>query len=397
VPIADTPAIRCRGLVKAFGEQLALDRFDLDVPAGGVLALLGPSGSGKTTALRVIAGFEAPDSGTVEIDGRQVTGPAGAVPPERRRIGMVFQHAALFPHLDVGANVAYGLAERSERAARVAEVLDLVGLAGAGTRMPNELSGGEQQRVALARALAPRPAVVLLDEPFAGLDAPQRERVRREVRAILVEAGATALFVTHDQEEALSTSDGVAVMRAGRVVQRGTPTEVYLRPADRWVARFLGEAEFLPGTVAGDGIVETPLGRLPAVTSLRGDVEVMIRPEAVRLRRDGNGAARVVAREFFGHDQLLTLDVGGRRLLARTGPLPHIDEGDRVEVEVLETVVFPAADTRPGGPVGPPGRRSASRGSALDRPGEDPPHEVALQREEHQQRHHDRHEGGGEP
>jgi iron(III) transport system ATP-binding protein len=238
---------------------------------------------------------------------------------------------------------------------------------------------------------------VLLDEPFAGLDAPQRERVRREVRAILVEAGATALFVTHDQEEALSTSDGVAVMRAGRVVQQGTPTEVYLRPADRWVARFLGEAEFVPGTVAGDGIVETPFGRLPAVTSLQGDVEVMIRPEAVRLRRDGNGAARVVAREFFGHDQLLTLDVDGRRLLARTGPLPRIDEGDRVEVEVLDTVVFPAGRHA----TGQPGRAARSSiclaGSALDRPGEDPPDEVALQREEHQQRHHDRHEGGGEP
>jgi iron(III) transport system ATP-binding protein len=196
--------------------------------------------------------------------------------------------------------------------------------------------------VALARALAPRPAVVLLDEPFAGLDAPQRERVRREVRAILVEAGATALFVTHDQEEALSTSDGVAVVRAGRVVQQGAPTDVYLRPADPWVARFLGEAEFVAGTVTDGGVVDTPFGRLPAATALRGEVEVMIRPEAVRLDPNGRGAARVVAREFFGHDQLLTLDVDGRRLLARTGPLPRIEPGDRVEVEILETVVFPA-------------------------------------------------------
>jgi iron(III) transport system ATP-binding protein len=214
-------------------------------------------------------------------------------------------------------------------------------------RMPHELSGGEQQRVALARALAPSPAVVLLDEPFSNLDAPQRERVRREVRGILVEARATAIFVTHDQEEALAVSDVLAVMRDGRVLQTAAPHDLYRKPADRWVARFLGEGEFLSGTVTGS-MVDTELGRFPVETKLTGPVEVLIRPEHVRLTEDAGGAALVVEREFYGHDQLVTLHIdGGRRLLARAGPDTIFNPGDHARYEITEVVVFEAASHQP--------------------------------------------------
>ncbi len=335
------PAIRCTALTRRFGDVAALDGFDLVAPEGSVVSVLGPSGSGKTTALRVIAGFEDPDSGTVEVGGRIVAGSGRSTPPEHRRVGMVFQHFALFPHLDVAGNVGYGLRRTGRRARRVAEILEMVGLPDAAERMPHELSGGEQQRVALARALAPDPEVILLDEPFSNLDAPRRDRVRREMHAILVEARTTAVFVTHDQEEALAMSDEVAVMRAGRVVQQGNPTEVYLRPVDRWVARFLGDAEFLDGTVSRPGVVDTPLGRFAiARDGVSGPVDVMIRPESVRLTADPSGDSLVVSREFFGHDQLVTLHLnGGHRLLARTGPMP-LHPGDRVSVEITDVVVF---------------------------------------------------------
>ncbi|MBM3695478.1 MAG: ABC transporter ATP-binding protein [Actinobacteria bacterium] len=336
------PAIRCREVAKAYGRVPALRGFSLDVPARGLLSLLGPSGSGKTTVLRVIAGFERPDAGRVEIAGHTVVDDRGMVPPERRRVGMVFQHYALFPHLTVAGNVAYGLRRHRGASARVAEVLEMVGLSGTERRLPHELSGGEQQRVALARALAPRPDVVLLDEPFSNLDARRRDSVRREVRAILIEARAAAVFVTHDQEEALAMSDEVAVMRDGAVVQVDEPAGLYLRPADPWVARFLGEAEFLPGT-ARHGMATTGLGRLNVDPSLTGEVEVMIRPEWVRVVPSAAGSALVAAREYYGHDQLVTLHLdGGRRLLSRLGPSPVLRPGDRVDVEIEHAVAFPS-------------------------------------------------------
>ncbi len=327
------------GLVKRFGDVAALDGFDLEVEAGAILGLLGPSGCGKTTVLRVIAGFELPDAGAVTIGGRVVVGPGVAVPPEQRRVGMVFQDYALFPHLTVARNVGYGL-PRAGQAARVGAALEMVGLAGHGRAMPHELSGGEQQRVALARALAPRPAVVLLDEPFSNLDAPQRDRMRREVRTILVEARATAVFVTHDQEDALATSDLVAVMRAGRVVQVAPPDVVYRHPVDPWVARFLGEGLVLAGTARGD-VVETAVGVLPLVAPAHGDVQVMVRPEAVRLAVAPDGPAQVVDREFYGHDQLVTVEfAGGLRIQSRLGPAPALMLGERVSVDVEQAVAF---------------------------------------------------------
>ena len=342
-----TDAIVCRHLSKSYSGVLALDDFSLAAPTGQVLGLVGPSGSGKTTALRLIAGFERPDHGSVSVAGETVVDSATFVPPERRRVGMVFQDFALFPHMTVGGNVAYGLSKDGGRRERVAGALAMVGLSGMEKRMPHELSGGEQQRVALARALVPAPAVVLLDEPFSNLDAPQRERVRREVRGILVEARATAIFVTHDQEEALAVSDVLAVMRDGRVLQTATPHDLYRKPSDRWVARFLGEGEFVAGTVTGS-VVDTPLGRFPVETQLSGPVEVLIRPEHVRLTEDAGGAALVVEREFYGHDQLVTLHIdGGRRLLARAGPDTIFNPGDHARYEITEVVVFEAASHQP--------------------------------------------------
>jgi iron(III) transport system ATP-binding protein len=335
-------AIEAKGLSKRFGDVAALAGFDIAVEEGQTLTLLGPSGCGKTTALRVIAGFERPDGGTVRVGGVPVAARGLHVPPERRRVGMVFQDYALFPHLTVAANVSYGLVKHDrgrKDLRRVGEVLELVGLTGIEKRLPHELSGGQQQRVALARALAPRPAVILLDEPFSNLDASLRQRVRRELKEILQEARATALFVTHDQEEALSLSDLVAVMREGRVVQVASPPELYRVPSDPWVAGFLGDADFVSAT-AGNGQVETAVGTF--ATRHSGNVLVMFRPERVLVTPHQDGEGVVVSREFFGHDQLITIVLAdGGRIRSRVGPGPDLKPGERVAVKIEEALTFP--------------------------------------------------------
>jgi len=290
-PMTESPAtalapfaLRTLSLVKRFGDVVAVDDVTLELRSGEFLGVLGPSGCGKTTLLRLVAGFERPDAGGIEIDGRVVAGPRRHVPPEGRRIGMVFQESALFPHLDVAGNIGFGLPRRG-REARVAELVALVGLAGLQQRMPHELSGGQQQRVALARALAPDPALILFDEPFSSLDATLRAQLRGEVRDILRAAGATSLFVTHDQSEALEISDRVAVMRAGRIEQISTPDELYLRPVNRFVARFVGEANLLPGEVR-HGEVQTLVGRFRAGHHALPDgarAEVLLRPEQLHM------------------------------------------------------------------------------------------------------------------
>jgi iron(III) transport system ATP-binding protein len=330
--------IEAVGVSKRYGDVVALDRCDLQVPAGAIATLLGPSGTGKSTMLRMLAGFDAPDSGTIDIRGRRVVGPGVFVAPEHRNVGVVLQDYALFPHMNVRANVGYGLAKRSDRDTRVDEILDVVGLTGFGDRYPHELSGGQQQRVALARAMAPGPDVIILDEPFSNLDDTLRSRVRSEVIAIIREAGTTALFITHDQEEALSIADLVAVMNRGRIVQMAEPQELYWEPVDAWVGSFVGDANFVRGRGRG-GQVESVLGSFRGEGE--GDVWVMVRPESVRLYSDPSGQAVVRGREFFGHDQLITVAFDdGTLVRSRMGPGDLFSAGDRVNVDVDAATVF---------------------------------------------------------
>lgn len=320
-------------LVAGYGGEPVLREVDFEVPEGGLLAVLGPSGCGKTTLLRVLAGFHPVVSGEVWLGGRQLT---GDVPPEKRGIGIVPQEGALFPHLSVAGNVGFGLA-RAERKDRVEELLDLVGLAGFGARMPAQLSGGQAQRVALARALAPRPGVVLLDEPFSALDAGLREELRADVRATLKAAGATALLVTHDQEEALGIADHVVVLRDGAVAQFARPQTIYASPADLGVALFVGEAVTFRG-VARSGLVETPLGELP--TSGDGPGTVLLRPEQLILGSTGT-ASTVDDVLFHGHDATVLLRLAnGAQVRARVQGRVPVRAGDSISVSVDGPALF---------------------------------------------------------
>lgn len=347
-------AVYCEDLRKRFGDVVAVDGVHLEVRPAELLYLLGPSGCGKTTVLRLIAGLERLDGGVIRIAGREVAGRGRHVPPEQRQVGMVFQDYALFPHLTVAENVAYGLAGKPRQAVRqrVEELLRLVGLADLGDRRPQELSGGQQQRLALARALAPRPRVILLDEPFSSLDRGLRRYLQAEVHAILRRAGATAIFVTHDQEEALSMADRVAILWQGRLVQAGPPAEVYRNPATRQVAEFLGEANFLAGR-AGGGRVACELGTFPAPPGAAGEVWALFRPEALDVARDDRGQARVVDTTFYGHDQLVRVRLpSGTALLVRAPGILHYAPGDRVRLTVRAApVLYPvtADEADPGG------------------------------------------------
>lgn len=337
-------AIHATNVRKAFGKARAVAGATVRVEPGTLVALLGPSGSGKTTLLRIVAGFEVPDTGSVWISGRQVAGEGAWVEPDRRRIGMVFQDGALFPHLTVAGNLAFA----RPRPGRAQECLELVGLASRAASYPHELSGGERQRIALARALAADPDVVLLDEPFAALDEGLRSSLREEVAAVLRTAGASALLVTHNQQEALSLADVVAVMRDGRIEQVGPPEEIYGRPATRWVAEFLGDADIVPG-IAANGIADCELGRFPADRALHGTVEIVLRPERVVIHPNGTDAAeapvdgatqaRVVGRCYFGHDQLVQLQLpSGLRLRSRIPGSAAWRPGDLVHVRVNGSV-----------------------------------------------------------
>jgi iron(III) transport system ATP-binding protein len=338
--------VSLRGVSKSFGALRAVREVSLEIERGELMAVLGPSGCGKTTLLRTIAGFERPDAGSVVVGDEVVAGSGRFVPPERRRIGMVFQDYALFPHLTVRANVAFGLAARprDERDPVTLRTLELVGLQHKADRYPHELSGGERQRVALARAMAPGPALVLLDEPFSSLDASLRAGLRREVELILRDAEATALLVTHDQEEALSLADRLAVMREGRIVQVGAPEEVYVRPASRWAAQFVGEVNVLSGVAHGSG-VETELGVFDLRAPASGSVHVAVRPEQLELRADHDGNAEVVAREFRGHDVLYRLrHEAGRVVLVQLPSLELHEVGARVFVRPAASAVTTLVD-----------------------------------------------------
>lgn len=327
--------------------------LSLDVATGELLTLLGPSGCGKTTTLRLVAGFLAPERGRVLVDGRDVT----LLPPEERGVGIVFQDYALFPHMSVAANVAFGPRmqrwPRPEAKARVEELLALVGLAGFGGRRVEELSGGEQQRVALARALAPRPRVLLLDEPLSALDRGLREGLRREIRRIQRDLGITTVYVTHDQEEALALADRVAVMNLGRIAQQGEPREIYRRPASLFVAGFVGTSNQVPGSVVGrDGaglLVESACGRLrcqgPPELAQGDAVVVVFRPQSCRLGSaaqagDNRFAAAVDSVEYFGERSVVRARSGGCELVVAAGDDAAIAPGETLTVAVAPTACW---------------------------------------------------------
>jgi iron(III) transport system ATP-binding protein len=326
------------GLHKAFGVHPVLTGVDLEVPAGSLTAILGPSGSGKTTLLRLLAGFERADAGTISIGRALVDGPGVHLAPERRRIGYVPQEGSLFPHLTVEANVGFGLPARERRRGKVTSMLEAVGLGGLGRRYPHQLSGGQQQRVALARALAIEPAVVLLDEPFASLDAHLRASIRADVHEIFRRAGTTAVLVTHDQDEALSMADQVAALRDGKIAQCAAPEDLYSRPADAALASFSGDANLLEGVLNGH-VVKTLLGELPldpaAGTGGGDQVIVLIRPEQIDLEPDDGGiTARVIAYDYHGHDAIVHVrpehDAEGRTIIVRVAGGHHLSIGSPV-------------------------------------------------------------------
>jgi iron(III) transport system ATP-binding protein len=340
-----TTMLDVHGLAKSFDGNTVLDHIDLAVMAHSTTAVVGSSGCGKTTLLRLIAGFETPDAGTVAISGRTVASPDRSVASHRRSVGYVAQDGALFPHLTVGQNIAYGLwrsAQRRSVRGRVTDLLETVSLDGSfACRRPHELSGGQQQRVALARALARKPQLMLLDEPFSSLDTGLRASTRKAVAQLLADAGVTTLLVTHDQEEALSIADQIAVMRDGRFTQVGAPQDVYRRPKDRFTAEFLGDCISLPCTVVS-GIAQCALGHVPVQSSVTdGPATLALRPEQLvaTLVCDSEGrdsVGTVIAMDFLGHDVLLTVDPEGDTapIIVRQHSLnpPPIDAKVRIEV-----------------------------------------------------------------
>jgi iron(III) transport system ATP-binding protein len=341
--------LELREVSRAFPGVRAVDRLSLVVDAGRIGCLLGPSGSGKTTVLRLIAGFERPETGEVLAGGDLLSGPGRWVPPERRRIGMVFQDFALFPHLDAVSNVAFGLrGDGGARRRRAEELLELVGLSAEARRFPHELSGGQQQRVALARALAPRPRLVLLDEPFSNLDADVRMELAKQLRMALVAEGATALLVTHDQREAFAIADEVGVMRAGRLEQWNAPWTLYHSPATRFVADFIGEGSFIQGTVLGPGRVSTELGviegQLTSEQAVGTHVDLLLRPDDVIHDDESVLRAEVVERAFRGAEFRYKLRLPSGALALCFVPSHHdhaIGERIGIRLDAQHLVGFP--------------------------------------------------------
>jgi iron(III) transport system ATP-binding protein len=323
----------------AYGDHQVVTGLSFSLERSAIGCLLGPSGCGKTTVLRCIAGFEAVQAGEIRLAGRIVSGPGVTLPPEKRRIGMVFQDYALFPHLSVAANIAFGLhgTPQAERNARIRELGELVGLSAALGKYPHEISGGQQQRVALARALAPRPELLLLDEPFSNLDVDLRERLSLEVREIIKASGATAVLVTHDQQEAFVMADEIGVLHEGRIQQWDNPYNLYHRPANRFVADFVGQGVFLPAKALGPGQVEIELGVLKGaeVPGNGGKLEVLLRPDDVIHDDAAPTRAEVMHKAFRGAEILYTLRLeSGRKVLALVPSHHNHALGERIGIRL---------------------------------------------------------------
>lgn len=335
-----SPALVTTGLTRRFGDVLAVDDVNITVHPGTLTAILGPSGCGKTTVLRIIAGLERADSGTVHLSGSAVQGPGLYLPPERRGVGLVFQDNVLFPHLTIAKNIGYGV-PRHLRSASTTRLLELVGLADLSSRMPHEVSGGQQQRAALARTLATDPRIILLDEPFSQLDSHLRERIRRDMVDTIRQTSSTALLVTHDQNEAFEIADEVIVMSEGRIHQTGSPQQIYHQPSTRFVAEFVGDVTLVPAVRVADGMVDTWLGTL----RVRGAIAeshclAVIRPESIIVGSAENPepdalSARISRVRFTGMDHLVDLERNdGMRLVARMSGLAMINVGDTVSFRV---------------------------------------------------------------
>ncbi|MEM8637461.1 MAG: ABC transporter ATP-binding protein [Cyanobacteria bacterium P01_G01_bin.54] len=342
IPEPASPLLTIQTLSKRFAKTQtpAVDQLSLQLRTGEILALLGPSGCGKTTLLRLIAGFETPDQGTIALQEDIIAQPRRSLPPEKRGIGMVFQDYALFPHLTVADNVAFGLQRQPKLAARqrVQAVLQLVGLTHLSRRYPHQLSGGQQQRIALARALAPRPPLVLLDEPLSNLDVQVRLRLRQELRRILKAAGTSAVFVTHDQEEALAISDRVGVMNQGHLEQLDSPHQVYHQPSSRFVAEFVTRANFLRADRQGE-LWQTELGMFALINNLEGEaVDLMICPEAIALQPSPEGKGTVIEGQFLGRSHSYTIALpSGQTLQAYRVGQPPLAIGATVNINVRDT------------------------------------------------------------
>lgn len=336
----DNLLIRTRSVTKFYDEEQVLSDFNLDVWKGSITGILGSSGSGKTTALRLIAGFDRPDAGIIEMKNEVIVSDEVWLPPERRNIGMVFQDYALFPHLTVEKNIAFGLGKNDLEQGRLKEVIDMCNLSGLINKFPQELSGGQQQRVALARALAPNPEVILLDEPFTSLDAQMARVLRDEVVELLKNTETTAIIVTHDQEEALSVCDVVSVLEKGKIIQSSTPQEIYLNPVSKTVANSVGDPNILKG-FSIDGRVETSLGTF--VSAYEGALDVSIRPECIELNLDSEGSYIVKECTFYGHDQVISFQNSkGEVFRARSLPNTIYEAGDKVNIEISEVTTFPS-------------------------------------------------------
>jgi iron(III) transport system ATP-binding protein len=352
IPIACLPEngpafVRLDSVSKNFETTKAISNLTVEIGKGDFFSLLGPSGCGKTTTLRLIAGLERPDAGTIAIGGEVVASPGTWIAPEKRGIGIVFQDYALFPHMTVAQNVAFGLhgCGRAQIKARTEELIELTGMKGLFGRYPHELSGGQRQRVALARSLAPNPRVILLDEPFSNLDADLREELRWETKRILKEQGATTILVTHDQEEAFSLSDRVGVLRNGKLEQLGSPEEIYHRPCNKFVADFVGKADFIDGIAEG-AIVHSTFGSFPLDGCYPGtkQVELMIRPDDVRFTPNAAGQAMIIESRFLGASVLYRLQFAdGRIINAIRHSVKSVPVGSRVHVTVdaKHIVIFP--------------------------------------------------------